>query len=430
MVEMNGRPIDLIVIGAGMAGLTAAAYAARLGLEVTVIEKAHAPGGTAALSSGYIWTAPSLEALRSEDPDCDPELGAALAEHFPEGLEWIDSSGIELPEKITGIYGFGYGHQIDIASYLEQCRSTIEACGGRLLTGIDWIRLVESDDRVTGVSIRNSGGPGSIRAEWTLLATGGLQGDAALRRSEIGPEADQLVLRAALGSTGDGFRLGLSAAATPSRGSGFYGHLIAYPLRSFEPKDYLTFAQLHSGHCVLVNQAGARFTDESLGDHINNQETLRQPRSRALLIGDERVRRDHVLSAYIPGMEILDKLTYAAAAGANYVTADAPQELAAQAGQWGYDADGTERTVSAAGFDTPPLFAIEVRPTITFAYAGLSTNADAQVLGAAGPVAGLLAAGADVGGIYKRGYAGSLARGLVFGIRAALTAAARPSWRH
>jgi succinate dehydrogenase/fumarate reductase flavoprotein subunit len=428
MVEMNGRPVDLVVVGAGMAGLTAAAYAARLGLEVAVLEKAQQPGGTAALSSGYIWTAPSLEALRGEDPDCDPELGAALAEHFPEGLEWIDSLGIELPEKITGIYGFGYGHQIDIAAYLDQCRSAVEASGGRLLTGVEGIRLIQSDDRVRGVSMPNSGAGVPIDAEWTLLATGGLQGDASLRRSEIGPEADQLILRAAPTSTGDGLRLGLSAAATSSRGHGFYGHLIAYPLSSFEPKDYLTLAQLHSGHCVLVNQSGHRFTDESLGDHVNNQATLRQPRSRALLMGDERVRHEHVLSAYIPGMEILDKLEYAAAAGAHYTTADTPRELAARAGEWGYAPTATERTVAEAGFDTPPLFAIEVRPTITFAYAGLATNADAQVLGPAGTIPGLLAAGADVGGVYKRGYAGSLARGLVFGIRAALTAAGRPSW--
>jgi succinate dehydrogenase/fumarate reductase flavoprotein subunit len=428
MVDMNGRPADLVVVGAGMAGLTAAAYATRLGLDVVVIEKAQAPGGTAALSSGYIWTAPSLEALRGEDPDCNPELGSALAEHFPEGLEWISSLQIELPEKITGIYGFGYGHQIEIGEYLERCTSIVEAAGRQILTGVDGVRLVEHDGRVDGVSMSVAGAPVSIGAEWTLLATGGLQGDRTLRRSEIGPEAEELVLRAAPDSTGDGFRLGLSVAAMPSRAPGFYGHLIAYPLDSFEPKDYLTFAQLHSGHCVLVNQAGQRFTDESLGDHINNQETLRQPRSRGLLIGDERVRREHVLSAYIPGMEILDKLEYAAAAGAHYATADTPGELAAHASAWGYDAAGTERTVAHQGFDSPPLFAIEVRPTITFAYAGLSTNADAQVLGPASPVPGLLAAGADVGGVYKRGYAGSLARSLVFGIRAALTAARRPSW--
>jgi len=46
-----------------------------------------------------------------------------------------------------------------------------------------------------------------------------------------------------------------------------------------------------------------------------------------------------------------------------------------------------------------------------------------------GAIEGLLAGGVDVGGVYKRGYAGALARGLVSGLRAAITAAGEPSWR-
>ena len=71
----------------------------------------------------------------------------------------------------------------------------------------------------------------------------------------------------------------------------------------------------------------------------------------------------------------------------------------------------------------------EVRPAITFPYAGLASDADARVLGANGPIPGLLTGGVDAGGVYKRGYAGALARGLVFGMRAGLTAASEPSWR-
>jgi succinate dehydrogenase/fumarate reductase flavoprotein subunit len=416
----------MLVVGAGMTGLTAAAYAARSGLSVVVIEKAAESGGTAALSSGYIWTAPTLEALQGEDPACDAELGAALANHFPEGLEWISSLGIELGDRITGIYGFGYGYQIDIAAYLDRCREMLADSGGGLFTGVHGLGLTQDDGRVTGAFAHDV----TITAGWTVLATGGLQGDPERRRRALGEEADQLVLRASASSTGDGLELGRSAGALTTGGAGFYGHLIARPLTAFEPENYLNFAQLHSGHCLLVNTAGERFTDETLGDHINNQETLRQPGARGVLIGDERTRREHVLSAYIPGMVVLDKLEFAGAAGAHYATAPTVAELAAQIGAWGYDAGAVERSVSNAGtLEEPPMFAIEVQPTITFAYAGLATNADAEVLGERGPIPGLLAGGADVGGVYKRGYAGSLARGLVFGIRAALTAAGAPGWR-
>jgi predicted oxidoreductase len=61
-------------------------------------------------------------------------------------------------------------------------------------------------------------------------------------------------------------------------------------------------------------------------------------------------------------------------------------------------------------------------PALTNTWGGLRTDADARVLDAAGaPIAGLLAAGADVGGLYHRAYGGGIAAGLTFGLRAAET---------
>ena len=311
-------------------------------------------------------------------------------------------------------------------------------------------RLTETDGRVTGALARDSdGGEVTVEATWTLLATGGFQGAPDMRETYIGPGAEDLILRANPHSVGDGLRLGLAVGAVATGGPGFYGHLIAHPLREFEPKDYLTYAQLHSGYCLLLNERGERFTDESLGDHISTQAILGQPGSRGVIVGDERVRQNNVLSPYIKGMDVIDKLEVAGAAGANYAVADTVEALARQVGTWGYDAGGVEeaiagynRSVTAdpseldppterhpQAFDTPPYFALEVRPAITFPYCGLSTTADAEVLSENGPIPGLLAGGVDVGGVYKRGYAGALARGLVFGTRAALTAAGEPSWR-
>ncbi len=51
---------DLLVIGAGMAGLSAAGYAAEHGANVIVLEKAERFGGSALLSGGVLWTARRL----------------------------------------------------------------------------------------------------------------------------------------------------------------------------------------------------------------------------------------------------------------------------------------------------------------------------------------------------------------------------------
>ncbi len=47
--------VDLLVVGAGAGGMTAALVAATLGLDVLLVEKAATVGGTTALSAGSVW---------------------------------------------------------------------------------------------------------------------------------------------------------------------------------------------------------------------------------------------------------------------------------------------------------------------------------------------------------------------------------------
>ena len=54
---------DLVVAGAGMAGLAAAAEARRLGAEPLVLEKLSRAGGSMRLSSGVVWRHRELERL-------------------------------------------------------------------------------------------------------------------------------------------------------------------------------------------------------------------------------------------------------------------------------------------------------------------------------------------------------------------------------
>jgi succinate dehydrogenase/fumarate reductase flavoprotein subunit len=64
-----------------------------------------------------------------------------------------------------------------------------------------------------------------------------------------------------------------------------------------------------------------------------------------------------------------------------------------------------------------------VAPAITFTFGGLLVDTDARVRSRdGGTVEGLLAAGADAGGLYVGAYAGGLAAALVFGLAAARTA--------
>ena len=84
--------VDLLVIGAGMAGATAAARAVQKGASVVVVEKAPTIGGSA-VYAGFVWTAPTIEVIRRENPGADPALGARLVEGFEPALDWVRSLG-------------------------------------------------------------------------------------------------------------------------------------------------------------------------------------------------------------------------------------------------------------------------------------------------------------------------------------------------
>ena len=88
------QDVDLLVLGGGMAGLSAAAWSARQGRSVVLVEKAELGGN--ARHAGFIWTAPTLEALREAVPDGDPRLQERLIKGFAPAVDWVRSLGVEV----------------------------------------------------------------------------------------------------------------------------------------------------------------------------------------------------------------------------------------------------------------------------------------------------------------------------------------------
>ena len=435
--------VDLLVVGGGMAGLAAASLAAEEGKRVLVIEKGSQPGGSAALSVGMFWAMPDFETLRRRVPLGDPNLGQAVVHDYPAAVEAIRQMGVSVGERVSGVMTAGIGHSIDVHALLDLEVATIEQANGRVACGIAGRQLITGESgAVTGVRVGGPDGLGAtILAEATILATGGFQGDPDLVTTYIGSNADHMLLRSNKGSVGDGLRLGRAAGGATSRAmSSFYGHLVPAPLSSFTEEQYMPLAQYYSNHCVLVNRFGRRFCDESQGDEVSVQALLAQPESRGVLICDERVRREYVVSEPFPNAGFLDRFERAAEAGARLASADTLEDLADLVAGWnvdpirlkqtleGYTSAARERSVS---LDAPlpakptlpvepPFYALEVQSSITFTYGGLRTDPDCRVLDHDNTVVGgLWAAGADAGGLSNRTYAGGLAPAFITGRRAA-----------
>jgi succinate dehydrogenase/fumarate reductase flavoprotein subunit len=434
--------VDLLVFGGGMAGMSAAARACSDGASVILVEKGPAIGGSA-VYAGFIWTAPTVEVMHDVNPDADPALSARVVEQYGEALDWVRSLGVAVAEPVT-VLGYGRGCATDMANYLLACERLVRE-RGELLVGWSAQRLLVEDEAVVGAEIRDaSGAQRVIRARSTLLATGGFGGDPALRAEHIHPLAADLPLRANPHSVGDGLALGLSAgAAFGPPAAGFYGHLIPSKVAYTNPYEFTDLTFYHSEHGVLLNLEGQRFCDETVGDHLNALYVLQQPEARALLVYDQRVHDEWMMAPYVEGVEPLDKFQLAYRRGARSAVADDIEEFEALPDEWGYSGPASRDTLfefnrqCAAGTPTPgrkldatplvapPFYVIEVIPAITFTFSGLTIDPQARVLDASGQViTGLLAAGADAGGVFYRAYAGGLACALVFGLQAAVTATA------
>lgn len=431
--------IDLLVIGGGMAGLTAAARAATAGARVVLVEKAEAAGGSAQYA-GYVWTAESLERMREVNPDGDPELAEVVTEGIGDGLDWIRSLGVQVAAPVV-VLGYGRGCQTDLVSYITACLSILRR-DATVLTSATTTGLISDAEGVHGAIINVDGREIEIRSRATLLATGGFGGSPELRAQRIRPLARDLPLRANPHSVGDGLMLGLAAgAAFVGENAGFYGHLVPSHVGYGTPHEFVSLTFYHSEHGILLNLGGERFCDETLGDHLSTLAVLDQPEARALLICDERVHQQWMLTPYVEGAETQDKFRLAYTRGARAAIAEDIDELEALPPEWGYDGEASRRALAdfnaeaAAGqcrparrLDSvplldPPYYVIEVIPAITNTWGGLRIDPESHVLDADGsPIPGLLAAGADAGGLYQRAYGGGIAAGLTFGMRAAQTA--------
>jgi succinate dehydrogenase/fumarate reductase flavoprotein subunit len=342
------------------------------------------------------------------------------------------------------LLGFGLGNRVDLAALLRALERTVrESPGCEVLLRSEPERLLLDDDgHVRGAEIVGAGGARrSIGAASTLLAMGGFAGSPELRDAYLPAGARAIPLRAAPHSDGRGLTLGLSAGgAFGAADAGFYGHLMPADIAVSDPARFSTLTFFHSEHGVLVNRRGHRFVDETEGDHLSTLATLEQPGARALLICDERVHREWMLRPYVEGLEAPDKFDLAYRAGARCATAADLDEFADLPEEWGYPGITVRETLATfndqcragapqpprrrdrLGLTEPPYYVLEVAPAITFTFGGLLIDPDARVLRADGePIPGLLAAGADAGGLYVRAYAGGLAAALVFGLTAAET---------
>jgi sarcosine oxidase subunit beta len=208
------RPIDLVVVGAGIAGASTACFAARAGLRVTVVDQGSPAGGASGRTAGYIrchyanapeahFAAESWRMHRRWGAEVGGENGyrrngflfivppilvptleknVALMRAVGVPTEVLDAAGVRriLPFVETGGIGAAAwepdsGHA-DPSDCVASLLANVRERGGRVLADAGPAHVLTERGRVTGVQV----GADRIAAAAVVLAAGaGTRGLAA-----------------------------------------------------------------------------------------------------------------------------------------------------------------------------------------------------------------------------------------------------------
>ena len=194
--RLPGR-VDVLVVGGGMAGMSAAMVAAEGGARTLVIEKGSRPGGSAALSVGMFWTIPDFETLRQRVPLGDPELGRAVVEEYPVAVETIRQMGVSVGDRVSGVMTVGLGHFIDVQELLDYELAVIESTGGRITCNASVRRLLADEEgAIVGAqsAIRMGKGPpfSLMRRSSPRAVSKAIRIRQHIYRPKLGPHAGAL----------------------------------------------------------------------------------------------------------------------------------------------------------------------------------------------------------------------------------------------
>ncbi|MDI7261099.1 MAG: FAD-dependent tricarballylate dehydrogenase TcuA [Thermodesulfobacteriota bacterium] len=444
MSDIEATDCDVVVVGAGNAGLIAALSAHEAGAKVVVLEvapRALRGGNCYFTGGGFRVPLRGLDEVRELVPNvsdaqaelmdmppytedhfysawmrvtqglADPELVQTVVTQSNPTVRWMLKQGViwELylshSVKINGrlkwmpgnLYIGGNGGGAGLSDMLFDL---IEKKGVVLLYETKAIKLlVNSKARVCGVTVKDSEGFRDIRSKAVILGCGGFEANREMRAKYLGSKWELARVRGTRYNTGRGIEMALEIGAQPAghwvkcHGTLIDAEAPYYANRATGDKTNRQSYPLG----ILVNINGQRFIDE--GEDTRQftyaklgEVALEQPHGICFQIFDSKV--EHLLE---------DR--YAAAIGARANTIrELAEELdiepatlvqtvdqyneAVQEGTFDPASKDGKRTAGvrppksnwAQRLDTPPFLAYAVTGGITFTYGGLKINPKAQVI--------------------------------------------------
>ncbi len=431
---------DVVVVGGGGAGMSAAVRLAELGQQVILFEKASFLGGAISVSGGnQVVMGAQLQADNGVEDDSvesmvadfeanganknNEEILTLFAENVGAATDWLVAScGIEFD---AGLHQLGeYSHNRELAytgggaGFAERMRKAVDRSGATVYLSTKVESLLVEDGAVVGVKAVSTDGTKeyTVHAANVVLATGGYGNNKDMLTDEMksalyyGPST----------STGDGIRM--AEAVNAQTANMEYGKRYPNGIEVDTGIAKSTIAGNIVGwtmSAILVNADGNRVVNEKASNRTILEEELQQPGGMLYLLLDSETFEVWKTKLAPAGISDGDIEKYLAANGTTtpvFAHGETLEEAAAAAGvnaenlaatvekynsfvEKGEDADfGRNASYLTMKIGAGPYYLIEQKPRFATTMGGLVVNTNMQVLNQEGSaISGLYAAGETCG---------------------------------
>ncbi|MFA7568011.1 MAG: flavocytochrome c [Alkalispirochaeta sp.] len=413
---------DIVIIGGGGAGLSAAVEAVDNGAKVILVEKMPVVGGNTNYATGGINAAgtrfqkelgiedsPELfykDTMKGGQELNDPDLVRVMTGEAAASVEWLASLGADLSD--VGRLG---GHSVNrshrptggaaVGGHIVQ---TLEAAardrGVDIRTWTSAIAILGKDGKVTGVRVQDlqNDKEYEISAKAVIITTGGFGANPELIAS-LDPSLKGFGTTNHKGATGDAFDLVESYNVALVDMKQIQTHPTVVPNNG----TMITEAVRGNG-AILVSRGGERFINELDTRDVVSEATLQQANGTAMLVFDQEIRESlsaiesYVKSGLVTEADSLESLAEAIGAPSDALAATVAEYNGFVVAN--NDSDYNRKSM-ARTLDNAPFYAVEVGPAVHHTMGGIKINTEARVINADGGfVESLYAAGECTGGVH------------------------------
>ncbi len=464
--EAEKLTADVVVVGAGGAGVSAALTALQEGADVILLEKSAVPGGVSVIAGGPMGIDSRLQkeagvagTFTVEEVLAywqsynawmdDGMLFYNIASQSGETIDWLEENGMPFvfmgTEQAAHADGFPtyhiYADQENKAQYYVDVVNNFEAQGGKVYYQTAAYELKAENDKITGVKARSADGKEyDIDADAVILCTGGFGANADMIEEQVGFPLETFTTGT---QTGDGATMSQAIGAGKGKTIQQYHGVTSYSgIQTGQGKDEIAKA-IYLASSLWVNRRASRFAPEDLNydTALSSNAAATQGEYFFSILSEDMVSKlekegSQALNVTIPvayeptipmfsvdeGWTEFRKALDDGVASGIVFKGNTPEELAEAMGIDAESLAATIRNYNAdceAGRDQVygkdskymislgegPYYAVKARPVSLGGIGGVLVNSNLQVIKDDGTVIkGLYAAGNEVAEIYNNSY--------------------------